>query len=149
MHDLMNISFVLLGLTMIIGSIFMYYKLHRSSWTRLGLILMSLAGLGTILVGTFPENSISAMHIIGASLPFVAGNLSLIILGFSLKMPKILRFYSVLSGILAIFALILFLQNTYLGIGIGGMERLTANLQTLWLITFGAYNLSYEIKQRI
>ena len=39
-------------------------------------------------------------------------------------------------------ALSFFLKNVYLGLGIGGMERIVSYPQTIWMIVFGAYVLS-------
>ncbi len=100
---------------------------------------MAMAGLGTVLVGLFPENTIAALHEIGAALPFFIGNLGIVILGITLGLPKGMRFYSLATGIVALIALGLFFSGTYLGLGVGGMERLTAYPQTIWLIVFGLY----------
>jgi hypothetical membrane protein len=63
----------------------------------------------------------------------------MIILGLVLDLPKNLRLYSVISGAIALGALLLFIINTYLGLGVGGMERIAAYPQTVWLIIFGLY----------
>lgn len=138
-HILMNISFIVLGATMIAGSALIYHE-FRTSWpSALGFSFMAIGGLGTLLVGIFPENTISGLHVLGATLPFLIGNLSMIILGLNLKMPQSLRVYSIVSGAVALVAALLFVTNHYLGLGTGGMERLAANLQTVWLIVFGLY----------
>src|SRR5207247_1744522 len=100
---------------------------------------MQLAGLGTIVIGIFAENTISSLHEIGAALPFVIGNLGLIILGLALELPNWLRRYTIVSGAVSLIAFVLFITHTYLGLGIGGMERLAVHPQTLWLIVFGMY----------
>ena len=100
---------------------------------------MALAGLGSILVGIFPENGIGWLHFLGAALAFLIGNLGMVILGFSLELPRTLKYYSILSGAISLMALVLFVSDTYLGIGIGGMERIVAYPQTVWLIVFGIY----------
>jgi hypothetical membrane protein len=102
---------------------------------------MELAGFGSALVGVFPENTISQFHILGASLVFILGNLALIILGLTLKLSSTMRKYTIGSGIVALIALILFFTHTYLGLGIGGTERITAYPQTIWLIVYGLYAL--------
>lgn len=139
----MNISFVVLGATMITGALYFmkYYKVV--SYSKFGFGLMAIAGLGTILVGLFPENSIGSVHILGAALPFIFGNLSMLVLGLTLPdLPKFLRVFTIVSGLIAISALVLFISNTYLGLGIGGMERIIAYPQSIWMIVFGFYALS-------
>lgn len=139
LHDTMNASFILLGITMYIGATLIYQGFKKTPGTALGFNFMALAGIGTVLVGLFPENTISALHILGAALPFFIGNVGMVILSLSLAIPKPLRYYTFVSGTISLIALVLLLTNHYLGLGIGGMERITAYPQTLWLITFGVY----------
>ncbi len=139
LHNWMNASFILLGLFMIAGSGLIYNEFKRSRVSRLGFNFMALAGLGTLLVGLFPENTIGALHTFGAALPFFIGNVGMVILGLALETPTPFRFYTVISGVISLMALVLLLTNAYLGLGIGGMERITAYPQTIWLIVFGIY----------
>jgi len=139
LHMLMNASFIVLGSTMILGSLLVYHEFQRSTGSAIGFSFMAMAGLGTALVGLFPENTVSALHVLGAALPFILGNFSLLVLGKSLTLPRALRVYTVLSGGIALIALGFFVTHTYLGIGQGGIERITAYPQTIWLIVFGAY----------
>ena len=139
LHSLMNASFVTLGVFMAIGSLLIYQEFKESLRTLIGFSCMLIAGVGTILVGIFPENTISVLHGIGAFLPFFIGNLGILILGITLNIPKLLRNFTQATGIVALIAFFLFVSHIYLGIGRGGMERVTAYPQTLWLIIFGIY----------
>jgi len=135
----MNTSFVVLGATMIAGSTLIYQEFRENLASKIGFTLMALAGFGTILVGAFPENTIGFFHYAGALMPFLLGNIALLIFGFSLGLGFKFKIYTILSGVVALLALILFVTNNYLGLGIGGMERLVAHPQTIWLIVFGIY----------
>lgn len=148
LHGWMNASFIVLGVSMIVGSILLGRSFYKNRLSTLGFSFMGIAGLGTALVGLFPENTISQLHVLGATLPFLIGNLALIILGLTVAMPRALRFYTVISGLVALSALGLFVSHTYLGLGIGGMERITAYPQTIWLIVFGIYALSKRFQAR-
>jgi hypothetical membrane protein len=149
LHNLMDASFIVLGITMASGALLIYQEFRRDTMTLIGFSFMALAGFGTVLVGLFPENTISILHTSGASLPFLLGNIGLIILGTSLAIPKLLRYYTLLSGVIALIALVFFYTQHYLGIGIGGMERFVAYPQTLWLIAFGLYiSSSHLMKNR-
>jgi hypothetical membrane protein len=139
LHGLMNASFILLGVTMYFGAILIYQKFRKNPSVALGFNFMALAGVGTIIVGLFPENTVSGLHTLGATLPFFIGNVGMVILGLSLAIPKPLRYYTLFSGAISLIALALLLTNHYLGLGIGGMERITAYPQTIWLIIFGIY----------
>ncbi len=140
LHYLMNISFILLGLLMASGALLIYQEFREKYSTLIGFILMAIAGFGTIMVGLFPENSNNSLHSIGASLPFILGNLSLIILAISLyKVPSYLRVYTFLSGAIALLFLIFYVTHNYGSLGIGGTERFLAYPQTVWLIFFAVY----------
>jgi len=85
LHANMNISFVTLGLTMMGGAFLLRKQLANNLVANLGYIFMALAGLGTILVGLFPENTVSALHILGAALPFFLGNIGMILIGITME----------------------------------------------------------------
>lgn len=139
LHSVMNLSFIVLGLATALGSILIYQKFQRSTVTKLGFGLLVISGLATMLVGIFPENTISAIHGYSAFTTFVVGNLALILLGVALPLVRWLKIYTIASGVVALTALALFVANIRLGIGFGGMERLVAYPQTIWLIVFGIY----------
>jgi len=138
-HNWMNASFIILGISMVIGAGLIYHEFRRSQASRIGFSFMALAGFGTLLVGLFPENTVSSLHILGAALPFFIGNIGMVILGTALDIPQPFKIYTIFSGVLALIALTFLLTGNYLGVGIGGMERLTGYPQTLWLIVFGLY----------
>ncbi|HUA12972.1 MAG TPA: DUF998 domain-containing protein [Candidatus Sulfotelmatobacter sp.] len=138
-HAVMNASLIVLGFTMLLGATLLYCEFKQTTGSLLGFIGMGLAGLGTILVGLFPENTISSLHFIGALLPFLVGNLSIGWFGHTLDIPKWLRIYSFLTSTVTLLALVFFITHSYLGLGIGGMERIVAYPQTVWLIVFGFY----------
>jgi hypothetical membrane protein len=136
----MNASFIILGLTMALGSVFIH-RSFRGRWATAGLASMAVSGMGVVMVGLFPENSVSPLHGLGAAIPFVLGNAGIVILGCSLDLPARLRLYSVLSGSLALLALVSYATSHYLGLGEGGIERVVAYPQTLWLIVIGLHML--------
>jgi hypothetical membrane protein len=148
LHGLMNASFIMLGLTIALGSMFIYQEFKKDLATLVGFSLMAAGGIGTVLVGLFPENTVSALHILGAGLPFVLGNVALVIFSFALPIPKLYRYYTLLSGVITLIALILLLSGHYLGLGIGGIERVVAYPQTVWLIIFGVYISSSHLTRR-
>ncbi len=149
LHISMNISFIILGLFMSLGSILIYQEFKKSHGSRVGFSFMAIAGIGTAMVGIFPENTINQLHSLGAFMPFLIGNLAIIILGLILDLPKSIKNYSVLSGVIALVALVFFITHNYLGIGIGGMERIVAYPQTIWLIVFGIYISKNRVSKRI
>lgn len=140
LHAIMNASFIIIGIIMVSGSFLIYQEFRESKLTLLGFSLVALGGLGSALVGLFPENINPTLHLIGAGLSFLIGNISLVALGISLRrIPMPLRIYTFLSGLLALAAMYFFVQQDYGILGIGGVERIVSYPQILWLCLFGAY----------
>jgi hypothetical membrane protein len=139
LHSLMNVSFALLGLAMIGGSLLVCRYVPTTRTQTVGFMSVAVGGVGAVMVGLFPENTIPALHGIGATLPFLIGNIGLLVVGLSLAVPAALRVYTVLSGAVSLIFLMFYAAGHYLGLGEGGIERVVAYPQTVWLIVFGIY----------
>jgi hypothetical membrane protein len=124
---------------MTLGSALIFRYLANGRASEAGFAAMAISGVGVIMVGFFPENNVPVLHGLGAAIPFVLGNASLIILAFSFKMPAALRVYSFLSGVMALLGLVAYASSHYLGLGEGGMERVVAYPQTVCLVVIGFY----------
>lgn len=140
-HPAMNASFVLLGVTMIVGAILTRGAFPAGWVRRLAIALFMLAGVGVILVGLYPENTISERHVLGAGLNFVAGNIAMIVYGLALAQRPAergaLTVVSIAFGALGLAATALLVSGVYLGLGLGGMERVAAYPMTVWQIIAG------------
>jgi hypothetical membrane protein len=146
-HSWMNASFIVLGATMIAGSTLIYQEFHKNRTNKTGFGFMALAGLGTILVGLFPENTSAFFHFSGALLAFALGNIALIIFAFSLGLSGAFKKFTIISGLVALLALPFFFAKIYFGFGFGGMERIVAYPQAIWLIAFGFYMTKDRFKK--
>jgi hypothetical membrane protein len=150
---LMNYAgFVLLGLIMVIGSALLYHEFtgrrpRERRAAMIGFALMALAGIGSILVGFFPENQNRTMHILGAFLALAIGNIAILVLGGVLTLPESMRRSMLVFSSLALAALLCFAAHRSFGIGQGMMERVAAYPVTIWLITFGLYIWRFNPKQ--
>jgi len=149
-HACMNASFILLGLIILSGLALGRSAFPRGWFRAGGLTLLALAGAGIIAVGLFPENENIGLHRLGAGGHFVLGNLAMAILGIALTRANeygaglkqtrerpLLAIYSIVSGVVGLVATELFITDHYLGLGIGGMERVAAYPLPLWLIVAG------------
>jgi hypothetical membrane protein len=113
----------------------------------IGFALMALAGIGSILVGFFPENKNRTMHILGAFLAIAIGNIAILVLGGVLTLPESMRRSMLVFSSLALAALLCFASHRSFGIGQGTMERVAAYPVTIWLITFGLYIWRFNPKK--
>jgi hypothetical membrane protein len=137
---LMNASFITLGITMIVGSVLIYHEFKQEDvGSAAGFGGMAIAGLGGILIGLFPENTIYPIHLAGTFAAIGVGSLGMLLLGGSLELPKGLRYFTIISSLVSLIGLTLVTTKIFLGIGYGGMERVAAYPQTIWLIVFGMY----------
>jgi hypothetical membrane protein len=148
LHGLMNASFIVLGVAMTAGSVLISRQAARSHAATVGFAAMAISGIGVIIVGIFPENSVPAFHGLGAAISFTIGNAALIIMAAAPVMPTALRVYSLLSGALALLALVSYSSSHYLGLGEGGTERVVAYPQVVWLIVIGIF-LLIRIRPRL
>lgn len=150
LHPLMNLSFVIFGITMAVGSVYLQRAFASTTFSRSAFILMMLSGIGTVMVGLFPENTISSLHVVGAFLGLGIGNLSILLLGLSLnRIHPAVRTYTIVSAMISLGAFALFSFDVFLGLGRGGMERLISYPFTIWMVTFGFYTLLSHSRDRL
>ncbi|WP_028266189.1 membrane protein [Arthrobacter sp. MA-N2] len=99
LHVLMDASFVVQGLGMLLGALLLssallciaarpgvrikYGAAYRKTWTSAVVVrvLTGISGLGTVIVGFVPEDLGSPWHLTGALMFFVGGALALLVLG--------------------------------------------------------------------
>jgi hypothetical membrane protein len=139
-HVVFNGSIILLGLLLILAVILLQTAFPARRSRTIGLGLLALSGLGAIGVGLSPEDVNVTIHSISALVAFAGSGLALLVLGFAMFRDTRwdgFRAYTLLSGLVTIVALILFAEKTYLGIGVGGMERLIVAPVLLWSILVG------------
>jgi hypothetical membrane protein len=140
----MNGGFVGLGLIMITGALLLHQEfIDRERRERLasffGFSCLGLGGLGSILVGVSPENTSPTLHITGAAFALGVGTLGILLFALGVRLPVRYRGYSILLSSLSLLALVLFACHRDFGLGAGGMERIAAYPETIWMIWFGVY----------
>ncbi|MGA2874539.1 MAG: DUF998 domain-containing protein [Nitrososphaerales archaeon] len=130
-----NSTVFILGLTLFISS----YCLYRSIGKRVFSVLFGLAGIGAMGVGLFTETT-GSLHTIVSAITFLFGGLSAI-MSYQI-MKSSLRYFSVMMGVTTLSALILYSYKTYLGLGLGGMERMIAFPVLFWGLAFAGFLLT-------
>ncbi|MFD7031378.1 DUF998 domain-containing protein [Streptomyces sp. NPDC059917] len=139
-HGLMNVSFVALGVLLVLGCALTGSSLWRRGPAAIAArLLLAGAGAGFVLVGLAPADVNENQHVLGALLIMATGNIGLVLagLGLAAHVPTPLRWGTGLLGAAAVAALGLFLSHHYLGLGMGGMERVAAFPLLIWALAVG------------
>ncbi|MEU3874247.1 MULTISPECIES: DUF998 domain-containing protein [Streptomyces] len=142
-HALMNTSFITLGALVAAGALLTGPLWRKNATARTARCLLAAGGAGFVLAGLAPADVNENQHALGALLVMGAGNIGLLLAGSGLShtVPPLLRRTTGLLGAAAIAAFGLFLSEHYLGLGMGGMERLAAFPLLLWTLTAGTTGL--------
>ncbi|MEU3075080.1 DUF998 domain-containing protein [Streptomyces laurentii] len=144
-HGLMNGSFIALGVLFLLGVVLTGGALWRRGPAAMAArVLLAGAGAGFALAGLAPADVNENTHVLGALLIMLLGNAGLVLTGFVLVrgVPATLRWGGVVWGVVAIAAFGLFLSRTYLGLGMGGMERVAALPLLAWVLSVGVHGLT-------
>ncbi len=142
-HVVMNVAFVVLGFLMAGGAYFLWRYFQAS---RIGFLLIALSGVGAIIVGFIPEDTLEIGHVAGAALSFIAAGTGMVWCGLKLPLPHWLRIVSVGLGLLSLSSLIALTLGFYETLGFGTVERLVSYPTTLWLMLIGVYLLISKTK---
>lgn len=134
-----NISIFLLGLLIILGTYFLYRSLN----TKILTILFIITAIGAMGVGIFVETN-QPMHIIVSLMAFLFGAITTVYSSKLIKFPFSL--ISLILGVISLLALILFINQQFVGLGPGGMERMVLYPILIWLIGFSNYILTLPEK---
>ena len=113
----------------------------RGSPKSLITILFILSGVGAIGVAVFNEN-LRGVHLLFAGLAFGMGCLTAIVSSRTVKSPLSMVFATL--GVIGLVALILQATKTFLGLGVGGMERMIVLPSSLWVLAYGVYLMARE-----
>ena len=99
-------------------------------------LFFGLSGLGALGVGVFNENN-AVPHATFALLAFVFGNLAAIYSFKRLESP--FSWMSIILGLLGLSALVLMVTGNYLGLGVGGMERIVFYSGIFWALAYSGH----------
>jgi hypothetical membrane protein len=145
LHAVMNASFGLQGL-LIIGGAILTAPLFPKGWSwKIALLLIGASGLGVFVVGLAPEDAAPAPHYFGAVENFLCCNAGLVVTGVALQrwrgQTRGIGALTLAAGSLGLLGVALLAAKTYLGFGVGGMERIAAYPFPLAIATLGGFLL--------
>ncbi|HZW54701.1 MAG TPA: DUF998 domain-containing protein [Nitrososphaerales archaeon] len=133
---LWNVSLLLLGAAVILGGYFALRSLGRRLTSSLAFVL----GAASIGAAAVPLNLSADVHWWFTFVAFASGGL-LAVTSYRVVASKWMRIFSIILGGYSLVAFVLYITATYLGIGVGGMERMVAIPIMLWLSIFSGFLL--------
>jgi len=143
LHPLFDAGLILVGILTTAGALLTWRAWPGGPISRVGLGLLSIAGLGAIVAGVADVHTCPIAHAIGASLDFGAGGLGMMMMGLACRRRAPgLAWFSAAAGSIVVAAFLLYAAGLYLGIGRGGMERVAAISATLWFVLTGVWLLA-------
>lgn len=157
MHWVMNGSFVLQGFLIFFGSVLVRRMFPPRLFDRTVVFLLAIAGVGVLLVGLFPEDADFRLHMLGAVVHFLGGNIAMTLLGLMMIRRSVceppatrakgwITFVAGSIGLLATLALGLRGTPSWAASGwdAGTVERLAAYPLPLWLTWTGFLMLTAQ-----
>jgi hypothetical membrane protein len=142
-HGAMNASFVIFGVLTIAGAMLLRRIWPAGHLTRWAMALWVLSGLGKITVGLVPENTHIYLHLLGA-LDVPLASVAIILLSLAIRRTS--HAISVIGIVVAVVGLVGSVMSTggefagssvYMGLGVGGAERLASYPSSLWMLMIG------------
>ena len=137
-HQLMNASFVVQAALIVGGALLLRPALLRGAGQAVP-VLLTLSGIGVLLVGVFPSDEHSALHATGAILYLAGGALGLIALAYAVRpRSELLGTTLALLGLIGTAATVFFVTGVTDYLGDGGTERAAAYVLPIGLAIAGA-----------
>lgn len=143
LHTWMNLAFVIHGAMTMLGFV-LTWNWSRFSFTSVASrLLMISGGIGFILAGFAPADINENLHVFGALMIFLFGNLGLMLAWYSMptSLDARVRFYPLMLGGAGLIAMLLFASGHNFGFGSGGMERMIVFPLQLFTFTAGIFLL--------
>jgi Protein of unknown function (DUF998) len=150
LHAVMNASFVLFGVGVVVG----LWLIIRPLWPgrrlrKAGLVLICLCGFALILAGFAPGDVRPTLHYIAGGFQFPAQNIGMILLGLAaIRTRPGLGWFTLLCGLVGMAGLVFQGTPPHVGLGYGGWQRVAAYPFAIWNITMGALALVSHVTAR-
>jgi hypothetical membrane protein len=155
LHAVMNASFVLSGLLIIAGTMSLWTFWTPRKIAIAAQVLWLIAGVGKMVVGLVPENDDIGLHT-AAALNIPIGNVAILLLSIAIfHQRRMLAVAGMFVFVVSLVALSLSIAAQFgrpdllLGLGVGGMERLSGYPANLWLLMAGIVALSNTARTRL
>jgi hypothetical membrane protein len=137
-HAAMNACFVVQAALILAGAVLLVPALGGVA-ARLAQVFLALCALGVLLVGVWPEGTVSGLHATGAVLHLVGGAVGLLALAYAVRSrSEALGTALAVLGLVGAATTIFFLDGVTEYLGRGGTERVAAYVIPVGLALTGA-----------
>ena len=143
LYPVMNASFILAGVLTIVGAVLLQRIWPDRKLATAALVLWIITGLGKILLALYPENTNLNLHLLGA-LNIPVESIAILLISLSiLRMRPTVGVVGLAVAILGLLGTVLGIAAeivgpaAYLGLGVGGMERVADSPGSLWMLLIG------------
>jgi hypothetical membrane protein len=145
---LFNITLFIFGAAVIIS----LYWMKKDGMDKVFCYLLMFAGLGAIIVSIFNEKTISAIHYTGAFMAFCLTAFAAMRSYSTIFKGKIQGKFSLVLGIVGFVAAICQITtrnvDDFLGLGVGGMERMLYYPAVIFAIMLGVFLINSGEKEK-
>jgi hypothetical membrane protein len=142
LHAVMNTSFVLQGLLIVAGALCVRPLFPTGKLWTAALLLTGVSGLGVFVVGLAPEDTMASIHYLGAVENLFCTNAAMTLMGVAMlgwrRETRLMGALTLCAGLIGLFGFAFLGMHAYLGLGVGGMERVSAYPFPLWIAAMGA-----------
>ncbi|HEX3937301.1 MAG TPA: DUF998 domain-containing protein [Xanthobacteraceae bacterium] len=142
LHAAMNTSFVLQGLLIVAGTLCVWPIFPSGRLWAAALLLTAVSGLGVFVVGLAPEDTMASIHYLGAVENLFCTNATMVVMGVAMlgwrRETRLMGALTLGAGLIGIFGFAFLAVHDYFGLGVGGMERVTAYPFPVWIAAMGA-----------
>ncbi|MEU8182952.1 DUF998 domain-containing protein [Micromonospora sp. NPDC049044] len=138
-HPLMNAAILATAVLLAAGLVLTWRLLGQGGVVRSAQVLLLLAAGGYALAAVYPADVDENLHVLGAFLIMVLGNIGLLLAGFAPPATTLGRWrrLTLTAGLVALAGTVLFVAQQGLGIGVGGMERVAVLPFPSWACCLG------------
>jgi hypothetical membrane protein len=142
LHAVMNAAFLLQGILIVFGAVLVWPLFPKGKLWATALLLIGASGLGVFVVGLAPEDVQRKLHVLGAVENFICCNAGMAMMGVAMlrwrRAARTMGLIALAAGLTGLTAIEFLTAHLYLGLGVGGMERLAAYPFPLWIAGLGA-----------
>ncbi|MEU0600664.1 DUF998 domain-containing protein [Streptomyces sp. NPDC006393] len=135
LHSFFNVSAATAAVLIVLGVILTASSWGKGSASKTARILIAIGACGYLSAALWPADVSLNMHTLGALFIMGGGNVGLLVAAAAFRRGplKALRTPTLIIGTVALAAAILHFSRAYLGLGMGGIERVAVFALEAWL----------------